>query len=524
MNGDLPAEVEYVVIGGGTAGNVVASRLAEAGRDVLVLEAGPDFGPEGDPAWPADIVDATRLGRSHDWGYDSGDSYPFTLGFERARAIGGSSDFNGCTQTWGHRRDYDAWAESGLTGWSTDDLLPLFREGTRRMRVTTYRPEELTPWQGAWYDAAPAVGMPRLTTLNDVDEAAGFAPEDVNIERGVRVNTAFAYLDPARALPNLRVVGDALVDRIVVEAGRATGVVVHHGGEISRVRAGTVVLAGGAYNSPTVLLRSGIGPSAQLGALGIPVVAHLPGVGENLHDQPFLLMSWEGSDEMTAAMEHARAAGWAPDEQAMGKAASSHESEAFDLHFLPYSPTHRGDRKRWSIGTSALLPRSRGFVRIRSTDPEAKPVIDHRFLSDPEGIDAAMLAEGAGILRELAASPALARVVGREIHPRPDTFSREALIAHIYAHPDNYWHPVGTCRMGTADDIMSVVDERAQVHGIEGLHIADTSIMPRIPRATTAMPAVVMGEKVARILLAAAAAASPNPNPNPNPTSKGSAA
>lgn len=501
MPSALPTEAEYIVVGGGTAGNVVAARLAEAGKDVLVLEAGPDFGPQGDPAWPADLVDATRLGRSHDWGYDSGDTYPWRVGFERARAIGGSSDMNGCTQTWGHRRDYDAWAESGLRGWAADDLVPLFEEGMRRMRVRQFMAAELTPWQHAWYDAAPAVGMPRLSSLNDLDEAAGFAPEAMNIQDGVRVNSAFAYLDPARSLPNLTIVGDALVDRVVVEHGRATAVVVHHHGERVTVRGGTIVLAGGAYNSPTILLRSGIGPSAQLAPLGIRVIAHLPGVGENLHDQPFLLMSWAGSDRIADAMAAARAAGWSPDEQAMGKAASSFEAEAFDLHFLPYSPTHRGDEKRWSAGTSALLPRSRGFVRIRSTDPEGKPVIDHRFLSDPEGVDVAMLIEGAEMLRELAASPGLAPLVGPEIHPGPSTFDRAELAAHLYRNPDNYWHPVGTCKMGAAEDPLAVVDARGAVHGIEGLHVADCSIMPRIPRATTAMPAIVIGEKVSRILL-----------------------
>ncbi len=505
MTSALPREAAYVVVGGGTAGSVVAARLAEAGREVLVLEAGPDFGPEGDPAWPADLLDATRLGRSHDWGYDSGDTYPWRVGFERARAIGGSSDVNGCTQTWGHRRDYDAWAEAGLVGWAADDLRPLFEEGMRRLRVHRFTADELTPWQHAWYDAAPAVGMPRVETLNDLDEAAGFAPEDMNIQDGVRINAAFGYLDPVRALPNLTIVGEALVDRVIVEHGRATGVVVHHRGEVVEVRAGTVVLAGGAYNSPTVLLRSGIGPSAQLAPLGIPLVAHLPGVGENLHDQPFLLMSWEGSDRMRVEMDAARAGGWAPDEQAMGKAASSVETEAFDLHFLPYSPTHRGDEKRWSIGTSALLPRSRGFVRLRSTDPEAKPIIDHRFLTDPEGLDVAMLMDGAEILRDLAATPALAPLVGREIHPGPDTFTREALAAHLYANPDNYWHPVGTCRMGVEGDPLAVVDARGRVHGVEGLRVADCAIMPRVPRATTAMPAIVVGENIARMLIEDAA-------------------
>ncbi len=505
MTAGLPAEAAFVVVGGGTAGSVVAARLAEAGHDVLVLEAGPDFGPQGDPRWPADFVDATRLGRSNDWGYDSGDTYPWTVGFERARAIGGSSDVNGCTQTWGHRRDYDAWAESGLVGWAADDLVPLFEEGMRRMRVRQFAATELTPWQHAWYDAAPAVGMPRLASLNDLDESAGFAPEAMNIQDGVRVNASFAYLDAVRSLPNLRIVGDALVDRVLVENGAATGVVVRHGadrgGESIVVRAGTVVLAGGAYNSPTILLRSGIGPYSQLAPLDIPLVQHLPGVGENLHDQPFLLVSFAGSDRMADEMAAARAAGWTPDEQAMGKAASSFETEAFDLHFLPYSPTHRGDDKRWSIGTSALLPRSRGFVRVRSADPEAKPWIDHRFLSDAEGADVAMLAEGAEILRELAATSALSSLVGAEIHPGPETFSREALTAHLYRHPDNYWHPVGTCRMGVDGDPLAVVDARARVHGIAGLRIADCSIMPRIPRATTAMPAIVVGENVARTLL-----------------------
>ena len=501
MTRALPSEAEYVVVGGGTAGSVVAARLAEAGHDVLVLEAGPDFGPEGDPTWPADFVDATRLGRSNDWGYDSGDTYPWTVGFERARAIGGSSDVNGCTQTWGHRRDYDGWAEAGLDGWTADELRPLFEEGMRRMRVRQFTADELTPWQYAWYDAAPAVGMPRLASLNDLDEAAGFAPEAMNIQDGVRVNASFAYLDPVRSLPNLRILGDALVDRVLVENGRATGVVVVIDGDSVTVRAGTVVLAGGAYNSPTILLRSGIGPYAQLAPLGIPLVHHLPGVGENLHDQPFLLMSFAGSDRSADEMAAARAAGWTPDEQAMGKAASSYENEAFDLHFLPYSPTHRGDDKRWSIGTSALLPRSRGFVRVRSADPEAKPWIDHRFLTDVEGADVGMLIEGAGILRELAATSALSSLVGREIHPGPETFTREALAAHLYRHPDNYWHPVGTCRMGVAGDPLAVVDARGSVHGIDGLRVADCSIMPRIPRATTAMPAIVVGEKVARMLL-----------------------
>jgi choline dehydrogenase len=490
-------ETDYVVVGGGTSGNVIAARLAEAGKDVLVLEAGPDFGPFGSAAWPADFLDATRLGHSHDWGYDSGDTLPHKVGFDRARAIGGCSDVNGTTQTWGHRRDYDDWAAAGNDGWSADELLPLFEEGTRRMRVKRYRADELTPWQRAWYDAGSAIGLPRLETLNDLDQTTGFAPEDNNIVDGVRWNTAFAYLDPVRALPNLRILGEAHVDRVLVENGRVEGVEVS--GQIIRSR--HVVLCAGTYNSPQVLQRSGIGPATLLKELGIPVLADLPGVGENLHDQPFALMSWEGSERLGIQMARLRDAGWVPDEQAMAKAASSFDPEVFDIHFLPYSPTHRGDLRRWSCGVAALLPESRGHVRILSRDLEAKPLIDHRFLTDPAGHDAQVLAEGMEQLRAIAATPGMAALLGAELHPGPDAGDLAGLIAFVEANPDNYWHPVGTCKMGPASDSRAVVDPACRVHGVDGLRVADCSIMPRVPRATTAMPAVVIGERVARFLL-----------------------
>jgi len=498
---ELPDEVDHIVVGGGTSGNVVAARLTESGRNVLVLEAGPDFGRFGSDKWPADLLDATRLGHSNDWGYDSGDLLPQRLRYERARAIGGCSDVNGTTQAWGHRRDYDSWAAAGNPGWSTDELLPLFADGTRKMRVKRYTAAELTPWQHAWYDAGTDRGLPQLETLNNLDETVGFAPEDNNIVDGVRWNTAFAYLDPVRSRGNLRIVGEAHVARVLIEHGRSVGVEVHWQGEVHVVRSSQVIVAGGAYNSPQVLQRSGIGPVDVLGALQIPVVVALAGVGENLHDQPFALMSWSGSDRMSAAMDELRSTGWAPDEQAMAKAASSYDPDVFDLHFLPYSPSHLFDRKRWSCGVAALLPESRGYVRITGTDPESKPLIDHRFLSDPEGKDARVLAEGMQQLREIAAVPRMAELVGKEIYPGPDTASFEALVAHVTANPDNYWHPVGTCKMAPDSDPMGVVDHRGRVHGVDGLLVADASIMPRIPRATTAMPTVVIGERISRFLL-----------------------
>jgi choline dehydrogenase len=471
---DLPPEIDVVVVGGGTAGAVVACRLAEAGVEVLVLEAGPDPGPFGDSRWPADLLNARELGTSYDWGF-RGDG----IGFERARVLGGCSAHNGAVQTWGHRLDYDGW---DLPGWSAAELRELFARASAQQRVRTYAVDELTPFQAAWHAAGPAAGLPHLAHTNDLHETVGIAPESVNIVDGVRWNTAFSYLDPVR--DRLRIVGDALVDRVVVEHGRAAGVVV---GETT-VRAQLVVIAGGTYCSPAVLLRSGIGPAADLRAVGIDVVADLP-VGENLNDQPFALLRWEGTPELERAMAAAASAGWAPDEQVIAKVASGYDPDCFDLHFMPYSPIEDGER-RWCAGVAALLPRSRGRVWLQSRDPEVLPGMDHRFFSDTEGHDLAVLGEGIARLRELAAQPEVAALLGPEVDP-----GDVDLPSHLVAHPDNYWHPVGTCPMG------AVTDERGRVHGVEGCVVADASLMPVVPRATTHMPTTVIGERIAAFLL-----------------------
>jgi choline dehydrogenase len=504
LRGVLPAEAEFIVVGSGAAGATIAGRLAEAGRDVLVLEAGPDPGPFGSELWPPDLLDAARLGTSYDWGFDSAGTYADqVVRFERSRVLGGCTTHNGAVQTWGHRRDYDDWAALGNPGWSADELLPLFKRASETLRVRTYDAGELTPFQQAWFDAAPGVGLPHLFDLNDLDETVGIATESVNIVDGVRWNQAFAYLDPQRDSGHLRIVGDAIVDRLVLEGTRVTGVVVRHGGEPVTVRAQTVILAGGAYGTPTVLLRSGVGPGAALRDLGAPTVVDLPGVGENLHDQPFVLMTWEGTPAMHAAMDAAAAAGaWLPDEQTMAKAASSFADGLFDLHLLPYSPIRTGRHQRaWHAGASALLPKSRGQVRIGDLDPEAKPLIDHGFLTDPDGHDLAVLCEGIELLRELAARPELAPLMGAEVTPGGDLADHASLRRHLLANVDNYWHPVGSCKMGPASDPVAVVDATGAVHGIEGCLIADASIFPVIPRATTAMPVTVAAERVAEIIL-----------------------
>ncbi|MGX6448691.1 GMC family oxidoreductase, partial [Patulibacter sp. S7RM1-6] len=464
------------------------------------------------------LADFARLGTSYDWGFDSAGTYPDqTVRFERSRVLGGCSTHNGAVQTWGHRRDYDDWVALGNPGWGTDDLLPLFRRASEQLRVVTHDVADLTPFQAAWFDAAPTVGLPQLRDLNDLDETVGVAPESVNVVDGLRWNNAFAYLDPHRAGPHLRIVGDALVDRLLLDGARVAGVVVRRDGAEAVVRADRVVLAGGAYGTPAVLLRSGVGPADALRALDVPVALDLPGVGENLHDQPFALLTWEGSDELAAAMDAAGAGGaWLPDEQTMAKAASSRADGLFDLHVLPYSPTRATGRRAWCAGVGALLPRSRGHVRLASRDPEALPIVDHRFLEDEDGHDLTVLAEGIELLRELAGRPALARLLGRELTPGPAAASREELRAHLLRTIDNYWHPVGTCRMGPDGDPLAVCDHRGRVRGLEGCVVADAALMPVVPRATTAMPITVVGERVAQLLLEdGPSPAAPDPKDRP---------
>jgi choline dehydrogenase len=499
----LPLEADAIVVGGGTAGAAVAARLVEGGREVLVLEAGPDPGPLGDPRWPADLLDASRLGTSFDWGFDSAETYrSHLIPFERARVLGGCSAHNGAVQTWGHRRDYDEWEAVAGPAWSADGLKPLFARASQQLRVRTYARAELTPWQAAWYEAGPRVGLPHLADLNDLDETVGIAPESVNIVDATRFNTAFAYIDPLRGHPGLTIVGDALVDRLLIEHDRAVAVIAIQAEQPQTVRCELVVLCGGTFGSPAVLLRSGVGPAGHLGALGVPLTTDLPGVGVNLHDQPFVLMSWEGSPQIARAMEACVAQGWAPDEQVMAKAATSFDSECFDLHLLPYSPTHLGPGRTWHAGAGALRPRSRGRVWLRSADPNVLPAVDHAFLSDDDGHDVAVLSAGVAVLRELAAQPGLRELLGREIAPGPAGLTAPGeLRAYLRGHPDSYWHPVGTCAMGPASDPAAVCDGRGAVHGIDGCLVADCSLMPVIPRATTAMPAVVIGERVAELVL-----------------------
>jgi choline dehydrogenase len=490
---------DAIVVGGGTAGSVVTGRLVEAGRHVLVLEAGPDYGSFGTLGWPSDLLDAATIPTSHDWGYRSGDELSGrALPYERARVIGGCSTHNGCTVSWGHRLDYDAWAARGLPGWSAEDLLPLFGEASLRMRVRRFRDDEIAPFHRAFIDAGLGMGMPELDDLESLDGVSSVCAEPSNSPEGVRWNAAFAYLDPVRGRPELEVRGGVTVTHIAVEGGRAIGVDLVDGGVADTVWADLVVVAGGTYGSPELLLRSGIGPAEELWNLGLDIVADVPGVGRNLHDHPGFELYFEPSAELERRTTAFRATGKpVPDEQAFAKVATSRAVDGvFDTHLFPEVAMDG----RLAIFTALLTPRSRGALTLRSEDPSVAPLIDHAYLQDPDGHDRAALTEGVERARAFAANPAMKAVLRREVEPGLDIKGAELADA-VRAGVIHYWHPVGTCAMGGREDPAAVTDADGRVRGVEGLVVADASLMPTTVRATTNLPTVVIGERIAASLI-----------------------
>jgi choline dehydrogenase len=483
MNADV------VVIGAGSSGAVVAARLAEAGIDVVLLEAGPDYGPFDRSAWPPELLDARMIATTHDWNYASGPlpgREPIT--FERARVIGGCSAHNGAIAAVGHASDYDAW---GFAEWATDTLRPLFATALEKMRVRTYRDDEAGPFHSLCLDAARANGWPMAEDLCDLDANASFGLESVNVFDGVRWNTAFAYLDDVRSMSNFRIVDRTIVDRLTHHATGVTISAVRDGAPLT-IEAGTAILSAGVYGTPAILQRSGIGDPARLHAAGITPTHSLPGVGANLHDHPMVHAQRAVGPQLQQWLDEAAAKGFLPEEQTLGKALSSHARDGiFDLHLFPVCAS----TQTTLTGGFALVevccvnPKSRGHLDVTSIDPEAHPHIDHGYLTDADGHDLGVLRDGLVMAEALFEYPALADVLG----PADNQLRTDDDIRRSVVH---YYHPVGTCAMGTSID--AVCDPAGRVHGLENLVVADVSLMPQIPRANTNIPAVVIGERIAQ--------------------------
>lgn len=388
--------------------------------------------------------------------------------------------------------------------------MPFFRLGTAQLGVRTPSPEEVTPWHQAILDAAPSVGLPRVEDLNDLDQDVGAGITPVNISHGVRWNTAFAYIDPVRSRATLSIWGNMLVDRLIVQKGRVTAVDVLGPWGPARAQTGQVVLCAGVYGSPALLLRSGIGKPDELRTLGISLVHALPGVGQNLQDHPAIEVTYSGTSQLIEAMEaFAATGGWLYEEQTIAKARSSLCGAAFDLHLYPIGGPAQNPDDPWHfvLPVAAMTPLSRGSLRLASRDPQVPPLVDHGYLTDPDDHDVTVLLDSLDLVRALASRQPLSKTIGQELMPGARLFDRKELRTYIRSNAVHYYHPVGTCKMGPPSDPLAVVDACGQLYGLEGVVVADASLMPIIPRANTHLPCVVIGEMIAALLVEGEASA-----------------
>jgi choline dehydrogenase len=489
---------DVVVVGGGTAGPVVAQHLSRTGRRVLLLEAGPDPGPVRGGRWPRDLLDPARVAVSHDWGYHGPAADGRVLAFPRARVLGGCSAHNGCTQSVGWGPDYDALDVASLRAERVGVLLP---ELLTRLGVRIPAHESLSPLQYQFLAAAVTAGHRQTDDLLDPAGGAGACVSPVNLVDGLRWNNALAFLDRERVDDRLGVLGDAQVDRVELRVATATAVHATICGVRRRIVCGSVVLCAGAFGTPEILLRSGIGPHGHLAALGIEPRLDLPGVGQGIADHPVLALTTPAGRRLAAeltAMQDMQGA--VPDEGVVIKADSGLDPDGapYDLHLLAWTEKDPTTPHGWSVTVAAALlrPRSRGDLLLRSADPAVRAAVRPGYLAERDDVD--RLIVGWRQVRDLLPGLDVLPVTDQPGIPSPAT-SMAVSRSWARGHHTHYWHPVGGAGIGDPDQ-NGVLHPSFGVHGTDNLYVADASAFTAIPRATTALPVTLLAKAAADVI------------------------